>query len=1342
MCNKATFFFLTFFFLSFSSQLISQQFKYDDNWGAMGLTVERSSNSSIRFNFSVSEFFLNDIEIDGKNFKTVHIPEVFLPNNAGAPNLPGTGRYIAVPKGAIVSLKIIDSRSEIYKDIEVAPSPVIPIESDDSPILYIKNPEIYSKDEFYPSKFVQLSEQTVIRGVDAAILGITPFQYNPVTKELVVYKDIKIEVEFQGSGGTFGEEKYRSRWWDPILRDLFVNQEMLPYVDHNKFLDGRLTGYEYLIITPDIPVYLSWADSIRQFRQEQGIKTGIVTLTQIGGNTSALIETYINNAYNTWDIPPAAILFLADYGTGSATSNGIIAAPFTYSTYTCISDHYYADVNGNQMPDIVTARMTAQNETHLNIMIKKFLDYERNPPTNPNFYNNPITAMGWQTERWFQLCSEVVNGFWKNTLGKNPVRENAIYSGTPSTTWSTATNTATVLNYFGPNGLNYIPQTPAHLTDWGGNATRVNNDINSGAFMLSHRDHGAVNRWGEPDYSITHMSGLNNNDLSFILSINCLTGKFNYSTEVFAEAFHRYPKRALGLIAATEVSYSFVNDTYLWGVFDYMWPQFMPAYGQPGPERIMPSFGNVAGKYFLEQSSWPYNTSNKQATYYLFHHHGDAFTTVYSEMPQHLTVAHDPILLSGLTTFNVTADIGSLMAITLNNEIISVATGTGAPVAMVIPLLTPGDYVRLTITKQNYYRYVTDLQVIPPTGAYIIHQDCIVNDSTIITEKLSAGNGLLDYNENAYLCVTLRNLGSQPTQNLVAKLRSSDPYISITDSVAVYGVIGADSVKQMWNSFAVTVSDNVPNNHPILFTVAATDGADEWYSTFTLKAYAPVLQYAGYTVNDSAGNNNGKIEPGETVVIIVKATNKGASPAYSVTGNLVPNNTYLTITSDAQSYGTIDSNQVVLGSFTAIADADAPAGQSVTLNFTMAANHGITAVESFNIIIGQIPALIVDMDKNHNSANVMLQSMQNLNVNALLLTEFPTELNLYSSMFVCLGTYSQNYKLTAADGQLLADYLNLGGMLYMEGGDTWFYDTKTVVHPMFKIQGIADGTGNLTTIVGQPGTMTEGMSFVFSGENNYIDQINAISPAVVMLRNNSPSYGTTVCYESGTYKTIGSSFEFGGLVNGTGVSVRDSLMKKMLQFFNVYGIVPVELASIEAEVVENKIQLTWVTATETNNMGFEIERSKDGEIFEAVGYVKGKGTTTQMNKYSFTDQTLTGSCLVYYRLRQIDYDGSFSYSSVVEVDYSALPTEFSLSQNYPNPFNPSTTIKFALPGQVRVSLIVYDALGSEVETIMNKEMDAGYHQIEWNASRYSSGVYIYRITAGDFTSVKKMMILK
>jgi hypothetical protein len=210
---------------------------------------------------------------------------------------------------------------------------------------------------------------------------------------------------------------------------------------------------------------LAWADSIKIFRNRQGIRTGVVTLAEIGANNATTIENYINNAYNTWSIPPAAILIMADYGTGSVTGNGITSP--IYNNY-CVSDNIYGDVNSNSKPDIAMARMTAENATHLQTMVTKFLDYERTPPNNPNFYQNPITALGWQTERWFQICSETVGGFWNNEMGKSTVRINEIYSGTPGSVWSTNQNTYMVVDYFGPNGTNYIPAAPSSLGGWSG----------------------------------------------------------------------------------------------------------------------------------------------------------------------------------------------------------------------------------------------------------------------------------------------------------------------------------------------------------------------------------------------------------------------------------------------------------------------------------------------------------------------------------------------------------------------------------------------------------------------------------------------------------------------------------------------------------------------------------------------------------------------------------------------------------------------------------------------------------------------------------------------------------
>ncbi len=185
-------------------------------------------------------------------------------------------------------------------------------------------------------------------------------------------------------------------------------------------------------------------------------------------------------------------------------------------------------------------------------------------------------------------------------------------------------------------------------------------------------------------------------------------------------------------------------------------------------------------------------------------------------------------------------------------------------------------------------------------------------------------------------------------------------------------------------------------------------------------------------------------------------------------------------------------------------------------------------------------------------------------------------------------------------------------------------------------------------------------------------------------------------------------------------------------------IVPVELTSFKAEAVDNKVTLNWQTASETNNRGFEIERKLNSN-WESLGFIEGKGNTTQVSAYTFTDKVnLTGKYS--YRLKQIDYDGTINYSKVVEV--LVQPIEFSLSQNYPNPFNPSTTIDFTLAQKGQVVIKVYNLNGEEVFTMMNEEREAGYYSLQFNASNLSSGVYFYRMVSGKFTMTKKFMVLK
>ncbi len=949
---------LGLFLSGIPSLLQAEKIVYPDSWGKSGFTLSASSASEVEVTFSIKNFTLADRLINGTYRKVIQLSGTFLPNDEGLPDVPRLSRYIAIPQDAQVDLQVVDYRTEKYKNIDLAPAPHIPFDTEDGPLQYNENQQVYSQDAPYPAQPFIVSQPRQIRGVDVVLLGITPFQYNPVQKELTVYRDVKVKVTFSGGSGHFGEDRLRSRWWDTILNDMVLNRKALPHIDYSRFTSTQyadktreVSNVEYLIIVPDDPVFIAWADSIKLWRNRQGISTGVVTTTDVGGNTFTAIESYVDNAYYNWETPPSAVLLLADYGSSGSTIMSSDDMPHPYSG-TYVSDNYYADVDGDDLPDIVFSRITARDADELQNTVGKILNYERHPPTNPSFYDHPVSAMGWQTSRWFQLCSEIIAGFWEKKLGKSPVRENSLYSGGPEDGWSTAENTQTIIDYFGPDGLGYIPATPDYLTDWGGNATRINADINSGAFIVQHRDHGSETGWGEPSYSISDLDGLHNDDLPFVFSINCLTGEFNWSSECFVEAFHRYPQRALGLIGATQVSYSFVNDTYTWGMYDNLWPEFMPDEQDSFPSRfILPSFGNASGKYFLQGSDWPSNPDDKQITYYLFHHHGGSFSMVYSEVPQYLTVTHNSVLESGATTFGVTADEGSLIGLSVNGEIIGTGDGTGDLVEIPIAAQNPGDTMSVTVTKQNYYRYSSDVPVVSSSGPYVT----VASDSV---DDYSTGNanGLADFNESILLDVNAKNLGSEMAYSVNAVLATSDQYAHITDSTHSYGDIDTNQIVVGNDAFALDMINDAPDQHSVACTVTFTDkDSGEWVSNISIVIQAPVLATDSLAIDDSqSGNNNQKLDAGETADLLIPTINSGHSDAPNTSGTLTSLTDGVTVNTANYDLGTITAGDTVNAVFSVSADASIPLGTSAFLKYTaVCASYSVT--DTFEVIVGDIP---------------------------------------------------------------------------------------------------------------------------------------------------------------------------------------------------------------------------------------------------------------------------------------------------------------------------------------------------------------------------------------------------
>jgi hypothetical protein len=191
--------------------------------------------------------------------------------------------------------------------------------------------------------------------------------------------------------------------------------------------------------------------------------------------------------------------------------------------------------------------------------------------------------------------------------------------------------------------------------------------------------------------------------------------------------------------------------------------------------------------------------------------------------------------------------------------------------------------------------------------------------------------------------------------------------------------------------------------------------------------------------------------------------------------------------------------------------------------------------------------------------------------------------------------------------------------------------------------------------------------------------------------------------------------------------------------------VPVELTTFTAEVKTREVVLMWTTATESNNYGFEVERSKGDDAFARIGFVRGNGTTTQPHSYSFVDKNFKSGNYS-YRLKQIDLDGAFHFSPIIDV--AILPPQrFVLSQNYPNPFNADTKIEYALPEKSHVQIILYNIRGEKIKTLVDEEQEAGHHTVAWGGVDdrgrvVGSGVYIFKMTAGGFSDSKKLLLLR
>lgn len=374
----------------------------------------------------------------------------------------------------------------------------------------------------------------------------------------------------------------------------------------------------------------------------------------------------------------------------------------------------------------------------------------------------------------------------------------------------------------------------------------------------------------------------------------------------------------------------------------------------------------------------------------------------------------------------------------------------------------------------------------------------------------------------------------------------------------------------------------------------------------------PYIALLGTTIYDTGGNDDGRLDPGETVDLTGMLRNVGGVDFTNLTTTIESADPYITIIDNSGNFGylAIDSTREnTTDPYVISADLYTPIGYRADF-ILIASESGFVDTFNFDLMVGSYDYLVWNPDPTPSSGETIDNILASLDFSGQYATTIEQEddLNVYKTIFVCTGVFPNKYVIMAGsyEPSMLVDYVYDGGRLYLEGGDVWCYDPSILFGYdfcwLFRIDPVFDGTGDMGPVVGQSGTFTEGMNFIYDGENAYMDRIDTTGTGVLIFKDGDNDYGCGVANDGGIYKTLGTSFQLGGLVDSGGVSTKTVLLDSIMQFFD---ILPTGVEEItKSDVMLPKLTLHPNPFRDIVEISYAIGRESGGEaleIYDATG---------------------------------------------------------------------------------------------------------------------------------------------
>ncbi len=832
--------------------------------------IRTASPTGIDMDFQLAGFLRAPVTTRGGDFTRLAVDDGGVWGQIGHPELPAIRKFISIPYGAEPSLEIqsMDVATMSFDELGID-APVYPVQApiekipgawENAPFNY--DASVYATDAFQLSAMVELGEVGIIRGHRFVELVIYPLDVNPATSQVKALNSATLRLTLTGSDMELTRAKqarYRSLPFE-ILTDRLLMKTSLDQGIRD--LNGMPEPPLLLIITE--PAWESNTDLLDfvEWKFDKGFRPVFVTTTQTG-STAVLIKAYIQEAYDTWPIPPTFVLLIGDSGPIPAWTGVGGGTPKTDLNYSMLEGSDY-------WPDVDLGRWSVADVTDITNIITKTQTYELNTLAG-GVYN-------WQKKGVFMASED-------------------------NYTVSEGTHNFVISTYLQPDGYTC---DKLYCHTYGATSAQVRDAHNAGRSLSIYSGHGAETYWADgPVFYQSDVNALTNTVYPYVQSYSCLTGNFTYSSECFMETWIRDDHSAVGAMGSTVTSYWTEDDILEKRVFEGFCANVNPGEENQTWMAGMMNYGKL--RYYAYFGSNP----TTRRYFEMYNLMGDASVDVWTAIPVEMTVSHDAALFIGLTSFDVTVSGLSDWALVCvhdeNNEVYSTqylfSDGT-ATMDLGSGATTPGT-LHIVVTAHDCEPYHATIPIMVQSGPYVI-----TASETIDDVPGGDGDGLADFGETLDITLTEENLGNEDALNVTVTIATTDDYLTITDGSEYYGTIQAQQQSSIPEGFEADVNPDVPDGHVCHVTVTATEGArDEWYDSFNIIAHAPALSITSALVDDATGNGNGVMDANETVGLTLTLYNSGSAGAVSLVGTLTTDHDDLNITQSSGTLAQLNSGQ-------------------------------------------------------------------------------------------------------------------------------------------------------------------------------------------------------------------------------------------------------------------------------------------------------------------------------------------------------------------------------------------------------------------------------------------------